>query len=365
MKTQPKSSLDLHSADPGIISSLLQKSIRRGEVAVAQSAARRLLHQRGVAFWRRLLMIAFEDVGVGSPDLLIEVVSIASDPRSPAGLGGNEASALRLAGLLANAPKDRSADYLICAAKFHPRLQSIRKALRRAPLSDCLTVAEDAEWPIPERAVAAWYASGMSWGEERGEYGVLETLLEGYRQQGTPNDLVEAVATAAARTREPITVLVPLLWLEARASGFPRSIQAAVPPTRVEAGLPLYALDKHTRLGRAAITKFASENKAVRQFLKGHIDVARRRDAVLTAAFQVDATPVGKRLDWPASRGLEVFGRETDLLRAGVPLHAQEGLCKLVSDNLDHLNDVRAAVLAGSRSDLRHGDGHVDEDRLT
>src|SRR6188474_3875294 len=112
---------------------------------------------QGPAIWRRLLVIAFEDVGMGDPDLLIEAVSLTTDPSSRKRLGGNRVAAVRLAGLLANAPKDRSADYLTRAAKFHPRLESIRKALRRAPLTDCLAVVEDPEWPLPERALAAWY----------------------------------------------------------------------------------------------------------------------------------------------------------------------------------------------------------------
>src|ERR1700730_11938704 len=202
MNTPPENSTDLIPVDAEIISSLLQKSIRRGETSLAQFAARRLLAQRGADVWRRLLVIDFEDVGIGAPDLLIEAVSIAADPNSRKRLGGNEASAVHLADLLAAAPKDRSSDYLICAALFHPRLRSIRLALRRAPLTDCLTVVEDAEW-----------GSGIPWLGERGEEGDLLALLDCYRQLGVPDRLVDAVGIAAHKTREPVTILVPLLWI--------------------------------------------------------------------------------------------------------------------------------------------------------
>ena len=348
MKTQPELSRELLVVDVAIISSLIQKSVRRGELIVAQRAAFTLLMRRGPAIWRRLLVVTFEDVGIGDPDLLIEAVSLTTDPSSRKRLGGNGAAAVRLAGLLANAPKDRSTDYLIRAARFHPRLESIRKALRRAPLNDCLGVVEDPEWPLPERALAAWYASGLPWEGVRGECGDLEALLDHFRRLGVPEALVGATATAARQIGEPITILVPLLWLASRAVGFSQAQQVPVPPTRVAAGVPLYALDKHTRLGRAAIATFAAENGTVRQFLDGHVEVGRRRDAVMIAAYHVDGTPIANRFDWPASHALDAFGRETDLLRAGVAPEAHERLCGLVRANLEHLNQIRVAVLLRS-----------------
>src|SRR5262245_65757041 len=55
-------------ADQWVTTSLLQKSIRRGEVETAQRAAYTLFAQKGSAIWRRFMVIAFEDVGPASPD---------------------------------------------------------------------------------------------------------------------------------------------------------------------------------------------------------------------------------------------------------------------------------------------------------
>jgi hypothetical protein len=121
--------------------------------------------------------------------------------------------------------------------------------------------------------------------------------------------------------------------------------------------LPLYALDKHTQLGRSAIARFATENTPVRQFLEAHVQPDQRREAALMAALYADATPVTSRLDWPLSDEIEVLGRETDLPRAGVPPEAHERLCALVRQNLEHLNDIRAAILVRSleAGRARHG----------
>ena len=50
-----------------------------------------------------------------------------------------------------------------------------------------------------------------------------------------------------------------LVWLAAHHDGTPSVRECAVPATRVEDGVPMYALDKHTRLGREAIRKGREE----------------------------------------------------------------------------------------------------------
>ena len=100
------------AADPWITSSILQKSIRRGETVLAQRAALTLFEQRGSAIWRRLIVIAFEDVGIGNVDALATVIGVASDRAWRTRHGGDLRLAIVLARVLAAAPKDRSADYV-------------------------------------------------------------------------------------------------------------------------------------------------------------------------------------------------------------------------------------------------------------
>jgi hypothetical protein len=67
------------------------------------------------------------------------------------------------------------------------------------------------------------------------------------------------------------------------------------------------------------------------------------------AAFYVDAAPIARRLMWDQSEALEAFGVERDLLHAGVPAEGIQPLLKAMRVNLEHLNELRAQVLA-SRS---------------
>src|SRR6476659_3183260 len=106
-------------ADQWVIKSLLQKSIRRGEVDIAQRAALTFLAQKGPALWRRLIEIAFEDIGAGSADVVVMTVGASTDAKWRNQSGGDIVVAAHLARLLAEAPKSRSAEHLITSSDQH------------------------------------------------------------------------------------------------------------------------------------------------------------------------------------------------------------------------------------------------------
>jgi MgsA AAA+ ATPase C terminal len=140
-------------------SSALQKAIRRGEVEMAQSAALALFGDDRPGAWRRMIGIAFEDVGAADADALIETVAActSSDWRSQQ---GNERVLCYLSRRLAEAPKDRSADYLMWAASDHESLGQARETCRGASINGRLALLNGAT-PLPARAVAAWFCSGI------------------------------------------------------------------------------------------------------------------------------------------------------------------------------------------------------------
>jgi hypothetical protein len=346
------SNLLLHSkpiaADPWVISSLLQKSIRRGETEIAQRAAFTFFHLKGAAVWRRLIVIAFEDIGIGSVDALTKTVAAASDGPWRKSHGGDVRLAVYLAGLLAQAPKDRSADYL-CDANDHPILADFWRAMGKVSLESKLSHVRDQASGLPRRAVAALSALGIGLRGyiSRGSGG-LEALLTAFRELEVPEELVAATGIAAARTREKITTMVPLIWLAAQKNEN-RIGDCAVPHLVEAEDVPLYALDKHTRLGREAIWRFACENDSVRTCLARFVPPSQRRSAAYIAVFYVDGAPVARRLIWDQSESLEIFGIERDLLHAGVPAQGIQRLVEVMRANLGHLNDLRAQVLAGTR----------------
>lgn len=276
--------------DPWIANGLMQKAIRRGDVEVAQRAALSFQALRGSAIWRRLMIIAFEDVGLGSCETVIATVAACADPAFRKSTGGNVRMVIELSGRLAEAPKDRSTDHLIAAAAEHPRLESTRRRMAALEPRSRLELVADSGLPLTTRATAAWYASGLEWQRERRiSGGDLPGLERTYRELGVPEDLVNAVSQAARRTREPLTVLLPIIWLAAQEQANSHVEECALSPAPEVDNIPLYAFDKHTRIGRQALDLFARENAAVRGVLERYAQGRSGLDAVRLAAFHAES----------------------------------------------------------------------------
>ncbi|MEC5414395.1 hypothetical protein [Aurantimonas sp. C2-4-R8] len=351
-KNSPLPSLRPLPCDAWIASSTVHKAIRRGDFETAERAILTLIRHRGTGVFRRLMVIAFEDIGIGAPDLLVTLTRLCTDARLRRQHGDTPTVARWMVRAMAAAPKERSSDYLICSAVHRPDWECHRETVGALSIRDRITVATDDDAPLALRATASWFASGVEAGtEKRIGGGDLIGLMTAYIDAGLPEATGLAIQAAARATREPIVLMLPPLLQELRRSrSEPTSRSVPVPPTLFVNGVPTYALDKHTRAGRQAIVTFARENQDVRSALERHVPEFRHRDAAYLAAFYTDAMPVTHRFEWDQVDELETLGRETDLLWAGIPATGMADILAAFQSNLDHLNEVRAGIL-GSSSD--------------
>ncbi len=94
--------------DRWLAASALQKAIRRGDALTAGRAVRTLYRYEPRSAWRRLLVIAYEDIGIGALDAVVTTTVRGANAKARREAGGDEASALATSQMLAAAPKDRS-----------------------------------------------------------------------------------------------------------------------------------------------------------------------------------------------------------------------------------------------------------------
>jgi hypothetical protein len=330
--------------DRWVAASLLQKSIRRSETQLALQAASSLSAYNRSYTWRRLLIIAFEDVGAADPDAVIETVAIATTPKWRSSRGEWESLAYAVT-RLAEAPKDRSADYLISAAENHPSLSVARERLLKSALEDRLRIVEDFSRPLPIRALAAWLSSGIqAYNGVRVGVGDLRRLSRILMELGASEDFVSSMRLAARRTREPLVVLVPLIWLDSRQDAPVRITNEVVLESPILDGIPPYAFDMHTRLGLAAIQRLTRESDHIRNCLEEFVPKPAWLKAVQMAAFYTDGYLVSRRLEWSLSRSLEVLGIESDFYSIGVPPRAVLPLREALSNEAGRLDHIRQAL---------------------
>lgn len=330
--------------DPWVASSLLQKAIRRGAVDHAVHAARTLYRQRGASIWRRFLIIACEDAGIADLDLVRDVACL-SDRTVRRTLGTDNELVTETARRLAEAPKDRSSDYLICAAIQHPGHERERVLIAGLSPDEQIAIAVDRDQPLIRRAIATWYASGINGGGPPvlGP-GDLSLLLHRFEALGVPH--ASTIESAARKTKEPMVVMLPLLWALLQESSASRVQDIPLPAASLCRCVPAWAFDKHTRIGKQAVARLIRENPAVDAVLSAHVPDFRARDVGAMAAFYVDAIPIARRLMWDRAHDLEALGLETDMLKVGCPKQAIRPIVETVLANLDHLDSIRCRLFA-------------------
>ena len=165
-----------------------------------------------------------------------------------------------------------------------------------------------------------------------------------YRSLGAGDEFAHSMVLAAKRAPEVLVVLAPLIWLEVRRGG-PAGLRSdPIPQSRKVAGIPLYAFDKHTRIGKRAIERLVGENRPFRDCVVGFLVKGSPRKAAEIAAFYADAAPLARRLEWAQSDSLERLGIEADFIDAGLRLDGIGPVREAMNAALEQLNDIRAEL---------------------
>lgn len=336
--------------DKWLAASALQKAIRRSETETAQRAAMTLLAVEKSALWRRLMLIASEEVGAGCLDTFVTAAAICQNAAWRSKLAQSEQLVLYLVRLLSESPKERSSEYLSLAALHHPTLAETRRAIHSLSANQRMTVIADINQPLLTRAIAACFLIG--------HYGrpntytlrsTVQALFGYYRDAGLPPILVSSAHLAMNRVRGPIACLVPMIWQEAERTGGMVITETDLPPAEHHNGIPLYALDMHTRLGKQAILRFATECAEVRDFLASHVPPEKQAEAACLAAYYTDGHLVRRRALWRDTIPLEVFAIQAEMQIVGLTNTGAQALLAVMQANAVLLDSARSE-LAGGRN---------------
>ena len=332
--------------DRWVAVSALQKSIRRGDSVTAQRALRTLYRHDPGSTWRRLLIIACEDVGIGALGAVIVTARRCANAKAFRERGSEEPAALATVQMLAEAPKDRSADLLFAVALHDPALKTMRSRCRSVSMARRLEFVADPTLSLPERALAAWYSSGVeSRGDQRVGPGDVDALTRTYAELDIPAQLLEATAAAVKKAREPLVLLLPLLWLAAAGSKT-ELLESPLMHSSLINGVPFYALDRHTRLGRQAIRLFSRESAEIAQFLTERGRSSCDDGALRMAVFYADGALTRPTLRWRHSAELRATGAAADFRSVDVEAEVGAELVQLVAAHIDHLNAIRSRLLS-------------------
>lgn len=323
----------LVSMSPWVATALLQKAIRRGRTEEALTASAALLSTAPDRLWRRLAVIAVEDVGLGDLEAVFMTVAAAMRRRRLAQVYGHWRLVSFIVSRLSEARKCRAADDLYVVTGDCPEWQPDRDELVEKPFGNLMNVVASAD-PLERRAIAVRYAMTSRCNSQA----VFDFLCEAAH----PHTLVEIAREAYRQTGELICGFLPLLW--AVFAGRDVSAKSdAFPPEIMLGGIPSWALDKFTREGRAAIARFLARETATSNWLDSRVASRDRKAAFGHALFRVEGGLIKDRVLWAEAVRLR---RQADWNSFPTlePMEAVE-LLHLVRSDVRFLNEERAHVL--------------------
>lgn len=147
------------NCNESIFVSCWQKSIRRGRVDYAVSCALALHAINPDYVWRRIRIIALEDISIGDIELVAQILAIAGKRTLQAKIGESRLLA-SLVARMAYSAKSRTACDVLSWAAAHPDSDTFRKALVALPPQRWLTRFGQHDLPLWQAAVIVQLIAG-------------------------------------------------------------------------------------------------------------------------------------------------------------------------------------------------------------
>ena len=345
LSTENSKFSDIETSDKWLLSSALQKCIRRG-LAVQSIAIAVRLHQIDPAYLpRRMPIIALEDIGLGDALVCNEVLTVCASSK----LWGDDVNRTigYLASIMANALKSRGACDAFSLTEVHPDRDVLLPKLLKCSPTDLIDMACNRELAQIDRLFALRVLGGITV-NRNGAYQVLSRCdIRALESVGSNLGLPEMVCWLMAGQRKTagMAAMLPIAFeagqdaVLCRRREFPRALDNV-------AGLPLCTLDMYTKLGKVALKRFYKTSKALQDFALQHVHRHDPQPLINLAMFQTESSLLDQFLSSPKLDDLKDTTDEAEMECLGMvnPANRHE-LYRLLKDNSHILAGIRIDIL--------------------
>jgi|GEM_PF-5126371 len=327
--------------DKWVLSSALQKSIRRGLAAQSQALSIRLHEIDPTYLRKRLPIITLEDIGLADAEVCQKVLEVCGSARwwrEPT------ETIESLTTLMATAVKSRGACDAFCLTEVHPdRATVFAKLLPESP-DKLIEVACDSGLPTLERLCALRVLGGIKGDNYRtvSRYnpGALDAIADSLGLPPTVRVLMAGqLKTLGLAAMLPVVYELGQGHTTRQGREFPGAMETV-------AGIPLCALDQYTRVGKAALKAFYEGSQALKDFVHAHVRNARPQALINLAMFQAESSLLDRYLSSPGLDALNSDTEDAELLELGLadaPLRWP--LYGVLSQNAGALTVIRKRML--------------------
>ena len=332
------------TTDRWVLASNLQKSIRRGLVPVAVGTASALLTVDARYFWRRLLVIAYEDVGYGDINGCHDLLKTFRREALHRDLGPQRVAQF-FAHELAAARKSRALCDALAMLEFSVKRKLYERQAFALTADELLATVCDGTMPVINRMAALRHICGYGL-YVNGRYQTLnppdrELMIRVCAAQGL-SEVETTLYRSGQNIAESLNSPIPIIGPMTRTGQ--QTMQSARHEFEGKHGLLYAALDRHTRVGKRCLARLAKEAAPVREFFAQH--PAFDPVGVIGAAmFIVEGAALDRWVVFDGSDQLRQDFNRNFLEHAGVPTDEQPELLQLVRSTHEQLNHIRAREL--------------------
>lgn len=331
--------------DSYVARSILQKAIRRGHIDLALAAASTLLEVDPTIFWRRMIVVILEDLGVANIELLARTVA-SSRKSFRADLGNHWQIAANLVTRACEATKCQAANDLYNIAINEPETAAQRALSAKMPSGQLLYIAADQQLGVVQRAAAAlaYLGEGFSAGTCGGDATSVARLFDALALPMN-REIADIYLQAFRATRLALAPLSLILLGhdgDQEGDGQPHHDHLAADTIEWIGGAPAFALDQYTRPGRATINLYVDRSRAWVAFAEAN-DLARKTQLIVAGEllFRVEGAVLDRRRNWQLGN---TIGRRSRRVGCYLPATLVDAGIKIIADDLRLINCIRKQV---------------------
>lgn len=291
------------ACDRWVARSNLQKSVRRGEVELAQKSLANLFAHDPSTVWRHLTIICVEDVGVANVDLLAQIIAAKRDRKWRMQMGGDWHVMAGLVRLMAESNHCQAACDLLLRVMNDPALDQAKADALEAGPDQWADGIADADRSIEERAIAAMamggcLAEGQFYADPCGVFDVMTDI-------GHFSHVVATCRAAWKISRNPMTLLLPLVWQLFMEDEQHSIVSDPFLAVQMIGDVPGYALDQFTRKGNQISRAYLEEDDDLRcLFDRAGIMKGANARTMGDVLFLIEGGLVANRMTWEEAERL-------------------------------------------------------------
>lgn len=335
-------------------SSALQKSIRRGYSEDAVRYAMVFHSLDATAFWVRLVVISYEEIGMGGVMELALTLIAARSSRWRKKVG--EVKVLQfIVKMLAEAVKDRSCCDYMQVLWYHPRKYREMNALRTATQEELSGFALSERNTTSFRTCSAWLLAGTDRFENKQlplRSGSREKFCNIVEQMKIPAIVKYITIRGMTACRYPMPLVYPFLWQMKEKSLYINVERTTFPVERYYiGGLPSESWDQYVREGKKSFAYFSKACEPVNEWFtsKRILGSDARVAAIGAAVFIMDGALLDRRLVFEGASEIYDLEEKYDYENVGLSLGDGRELARLIEANSDILRQSRIRVVVGER----------------